>query len=450
MKQMKRYAWIVSMILLIAVLACTLAACDTDSRTMIPFVDTEGTSESTLYVKGVRIEDGSILVTYSDGSCVNIGSSVTNVNETKIENVTLVQDEEENTTMAASRALLSTVQVVCGFEKKVLMSTSGWGGRYYYDVKSYTTLGSGVIYQLDKTSGNAYIITNQHVVYDSESYDETGAHVSKNISIYLHGSTEAIEATYVGGSADYDIAVLQVEGSAQLKSSAAAAVTPTDTSALVVGSTALVVGNPEGAGISATSGIISVDSETIIMSAIDGSGAMQDFRVIRVDAAVNSGNSGGGLYNAKGELIGIVNAKIVSSSIENIGYAIPANVAIAVAQNIIDNEGTFRRCVLRVTPTAEETKLVYDQDMLQASIEETVKITEVSDGGAGDGIGLQKGDVIRSIRVGEREVVKVTRTFHIIDEMLNARVGDVIEITVERQGTEVTLQATVAESWVEQ
>lgn len=447
MKQMKRYVWIVSMILLIAMLACTLAACDTDSRTMIPFVDTEGTSESTLYVKGVRVEDGSILVTYSDGSCVNIGSSVTNVNETTIENVTLVQDEE-NTTMAASRALRSTVQVVCGFKKNVLVSTSFWGGGYRVEERSYTASGSGVIYQLDKASGKAYIITNQHVVYDSDSI--TDDHVSDDISIYLHGSTEPIEAAYVGGSADYDIAVLQVDGSVQLKSSAAAAAAPTDTSALVVGSTALVVGNPEGAGISATSGIISVDSETIIMSAIDGSGAMQEFRVIRVDAAVNSGNSGGGLYNAKGELIGIVNAKIVSSSIENIGYAIPANVAIAVAQNIIDGEGTFRRCVLRVTPTGVETKLVYDQETLRTAIEETVRISEVTTGGAGDEIGLQKGDVIRSIRVGERGVVKVTRTFHIIDEMLNARVGDVIEITVERQGTETTLRATVEASWVEQ
>lgn len=446
MKQMKRYTWIVCMILLVATLACTLVACDTDSHTMIPFVDPDGTTESTLYVKGVRIEDGSILVTYSDGSCVNIGSSVTNVNETTIENVTLDQGAGENT-VAASRALLGTVQVVCGFKKNVLVSTSFWGGGYRVEEKSYTAAGSGVIYRLDKTAGDAYIITNQHVVYDAASL--TDDHISDDISIYLHGSAAAIPATYVGGSVDYDIAVLRVQNNAQLKGSAAEAVMPTDTSALAVGSTALVVGNPEGAGISATAGVISVDSETIIMSAIDDSGSMQEFRVIRVDAAVNSGNSGGGLYNAKGELIGIVNAKIISSSIENIGYAIPANVAIAVAQNIIDNGGAFRRCVLRVTPTGEDTKLIYDQETLQASITETVKISEVTAGGVGEEIGLLKGDKIVSIRIGDRDLVHVTRTFHVIDEMLNARVGDTVEITVKRQDAETTLRATVTESWIE-
>ena len=62
-----------------------------------------------------------------------------------------------------------------------------------------------------------------------------------------------------------------------------------------------------------------------------------EMRVIRVDTAVNPGNSGGGLFNSKGELIGIVNAKIISSDVENIGYAIPSSVAINVADNIINH-----------------------------------------------------------------------------------------------------------------
>ena len=261
------------------------------------------------------------------------------------------------------------------------------------------------------------------------------------------GSTEAVRATYVGGSADYDIAVLRVNNPSALKGATAAKIA--DSSAFSVGSSALVVGNPEGAGISATAGIISVDSETIQMTAIDNENQKNNFRVIRVDAAVNSGNSGGGLYNAKGELIGIVNAKIVSSSIENIGYAIPSNVAVAVAENIIANNGSFRRAVLRVTPTGTDTHLVYDTETLLTSIVETVKVGDVTAGGAGETIGLKKDDTILSLQVGEREEVEVTRTFHIIDEMLNARVGDTIKVTVVRDGVTLILTGTVTTDWIE-
>lgn len=445
MKTMKKGSLLLALLLLVGVFCGLLVSCDTDSRTLVPFTGSSDKSgSSTPYVTNVKIEGGNIIVCYSNGSCVNIGSSVTNVTESKLGDVTINGSEGGVTQIAASRALLSTVQVICQFTKTVYYQAGPFGKVYKQD-QSYAAAGSGVIYSLDWETNEALIITNQHVVYDADS--NASDHISEDINIYMCGSTEAVRATYVGGSADYDIAVLRVNNPSALKGATAAKIA--DSSAFSVGSTALVVGNPEGAGISATAGIISVDSETIQMTAIDNENQKNNFRVIRVDAAVNSGNSGGGLYNAKGELIGIVNAKIVSSSIENIGYAIPSNVAVAVAENIIANNGSFRRAVLRVTPTGTDTHLVYDTETLLTSIVETVKVGDVTAGGAGETIGLKKDDTILSLQVGEREEVEVTRTFRIIDEMLNARVGDTIKVTVVRDGVTLTLTGTVTTDWIE-
>ena len=226
MKTMKRCLSVLALVLLFALLGGMLVSCDTDSRTVLPFAGSKGDGGgATPYVTEVTIDNGSIIVTYSDGSRVNIGSSVTNVNKNVIDNVTIEGGAGGTTEFAASRALQSTVQVVCKFKKTV----DGW---YYSQEKSYATAGSGVIYRFDEATGDAYIITNQHVVYDSDS--KTSAHVSDDISVYLPGSTSPIPVAYVGGSADYDIAVLRVKetGRAALKASDALAATPANSSAL--------------------------------------------------------------------------------------------------------------------------------------------------------------------------------------------------------------------------
>lgn len=133
-----------------------------------------------------------------------------------------------------------------------------------------------------------------------------------------------------------------------LKNSDAKEVEIANSNEINVGDKAIAIGNSEALGISATSGIVSVDSEYITMLSLDEK-AYVDHRVIRIDTAVNGGNSGGGLFNSNGQLIGIVNAKITDDSIENIAFAIPSNVAISIAQNILNNNGYFMRLILGVT-----------------------------------------------------------------------------------------------------
>lgn len=316
-------------------------------------------------------------------------------------------------------------------------------------VSIYTTsgAGSGVIYKLDKEHGTAYIITNFHVAYDTSR----GA-VNTEIGVCLYGQEAAeyaIKATYVGGSMKYDLAVLKIENSTVLMQSIAAAADFADSDNVAILDTAIAVGNAKGKGISATVGCINVDSETITVAFTDSRGNEYDvpLRVMRTDAAVNHGNSGGGLFNDKGEVIGIVNAKNTSSATDNIGFAIPSNVAKAVAENIIyycdgKIETNVYRCMLGITVGINALTPVYDTETGKVYKNETVVVKELTSNSAVAGL-LQEGDVINSITI---DGVKrnVTRTYHVIDTMLYARVGSNVIINVTRGGEakDVTIPIT--------
>ena len=175
--------------------------------------------------------------------------------------------------------------------------------------------GSGVI-----LSEDGYIITNAHVIMD-----ENMRNPADTITVRLTDGTE-YRAAIVNYDAYEDIALLKIE---------ADGLTPVhigDSDELVVGEEVLVVGNPLGElGGSVTNGIISATEREI---------EVEDtaMTLLQTNAAVNPGNSGGGMFNLKGELVGIVNAKSSGSGIEGIGFAIPANHAVSVAEKLMDSD----------------------------------------------------------------------------------------------------------------
>jgi len=190
----------------------------------------------------------------------NMGENVT-VEGGNNYNVTIDGVSQDNA--AAGKALLSAVSVRCTFK------TTAYGTTYQPGAtasREKSSAGSGVIYKLDKNKGEAYIITNYHVVYYNQSNTENG--ISDNITVYLYGQESneyAIPATYVGGSMNYDLAVLKVDGSKIIAESNAAAVSFADSNNVAVLDQAIAVGNHEALGISATLGYINVDSEYILM-----------------------------------------------------------------------------------------------------------------------------------------------------------------------------------------
>ena len=352
--------------------------------------------------------------------------------------------QEDNDVVQLAHNTMSVVSVYAGFTT----TTQGFMGQG--TKKAYSSAGSGVIVDLDKANGNATVITNYHVVYDSNADSQ----VSDSIYLYLYGAIngystqtnrdeggDGIKAKFLGGSMDYDVAVLEVEGSDILKESAAEEAVLGDSDNVDIGEKVFAIGNPEGAGISITDGVLSVDSEYIYMASSDGDRNVR-YRVMRTDAAINHGNSGGALFNAKGELIGITNAKSTAADVDNMGYALPINQVKAVAENALANGGSVKRALMGVDILVTDSAVSVDENEGMV-VEETVTIaTEVTKPTVAAYGKLQKGDVIRAMRIGDGKQMLITRLFHLSDLLLQIRVGDTVTFTIVRGGKEETVQIT--------
>lgn len=375
---------------------------------------------------------------------------------------------------AINRSLLSGVTILSGFKYNYSHS----GGLFGSINSTYTLFytGAGVIVDIDRDSGDAYVVTNCHVVYSDTSanifadevylylYGQDIQGVNYNLYVQrLSGGYETysvdddgdyrIEAEVVGASLTYDIALLKVTGSEVLKNSDARAAQFCESDDVYVGQQVYAVGNPEGEGMAATSGVVSKDSGYISMSLSDSSTPLAssyiEYRVIRTDAAINGGNSGGGMYNSSGELVGIINSKSVSEEIDNMGYALPGSNVKRLWKLMRDTyEGggyAFSKSTSGVTRAylPAEYSALYTQAYLNsegfAEITEIVSVTKVTGNS-----GLKTGDILTHIKISDAdgntvEDRQITRTYHIDDILLSARSGYKVTLTVLRGEGEVTV-----------
>ena len=253
----------------------------------------------------------------------------------------------DQTATVINSCLLSCLKVYTEF---AVSSTIGWGiySTTTSDIAIFT--GSAVVYKID--DDYTYVITNYHVVFDSNA-DATlnnNSLIARKIYGYLYGSESAPTKTesrdennltiydygdyaipfeYVGGSISNDLAVLKTPTSC-IKGINPNIKAINFADEYYVGETAIAIGNPEDEGISVTQGIISIDNEYITL-AIDNTS--RSYRSIRIDTALYSGNSGGGLFDNNGNLIGITNAG--NQTDENINYAIPLSIVKGTVENIL-------------------------------------------------------------------------------------------------------------------
>ena len=356
---------------------------------------------------------------------------------------------EDNDTKTIAKNLTSVVNVVSKF-------TAG-SGAY---AETYFGAGSGVILELDKAAGNATVVTNYHVVYDSDAGNVKTGSIAKEIYLGLYGDLltfnkqyqmtgEGILAQFVGGSPDHDVAVLKISNSSVLKNSEiVSTATLGNSDDVVVGEKVFAIGNAEGEGISVTSGVISVDSEYITMTSTVNANETTDYRVMRTDAAINHGNSGGGLFNAQGKLIGITNAKSVSEDVDNMGYALPVSQVKAVVDNVLEN-GAFKSAKLGITVQTIHSSAVWNDDSTALEIVEEIEVVEVGKTMNGllavAGKDLKAGDVLVSARLGDGEEIALTRRFYLIDLLLQVRKGDTLYLKVKRS----TFMGSTTETTIE-
>jgi serine protease Do len=229
---------------------------------------------------------------------------------------------------------------------------------------------------------------------------------------------------------DYDIALLKVERSEYLKMSNATQAKIGDSESVVEGEKVFAIGNPDGAGIAVTQGLVSVESEYITMASADGTERAVDFRVMRTDAAINGGNSGGGLFNANGELIGITNAKNASSEVDNMGYALPTTQVQNLCKNILhNNDGTVRVATLGVMVGITASQPYYDGEG-KLKIRETFSIVETARLGASSYGKFAVGDVFKEVQINDGEWIQLTRRYQVNDTLLSVKKGDTVRFKI--------------------
>ncbi len=256
--------------------------------------------------------------------------------------------------------------------------------------------GSGVIYSKD-----GYIITNNHVIDGANKIDVT----LRNGKVY--------EAEIIGTDAKTDLAVIKINGE-NLKAAKLG-----DSTQLVVGETVLAIGNPLGQlGGTVTNGIISaLDRE------IDIEG--EKMTLLQTNASVNPGNSGGGLFDYSGNLIGIVNAKSSGSGIEGLGFAIPISTAQPIIDQLIEIGYVSGRINIGMNFMDVDARSAFIYGLKNAG----VYVSEVEKGSYAEKIGIRTGDRIVSI-----DGVEVTITEQLMNIFEKYKVGDSVELKVERDG----------------
>lgn len=424
-----------------------------------------------LYVVSVHTgPSGEVIVEYSDGSTATVGGGSSIIyNDVSVEELYEYYKEQYGdisyeeflqmyltagagvTEISINRAALSTLRVY----SEARMTNDA-------DEKDLTLgIGSGTIYRMESTY--TYILTNYHVVYRelaNEDNDGPAEGIGQKLTVYLYGSesvpqknTEeldelgyptydygkyAIGCEYVGGSVSLDVAVLRTETQNFLDvNPQARAVTWADE--YHVGEAAFTIGNEDGRELTATQGIVSVERENI---ELEIGGVTRTYSLLRMDTPIYGGNSGGGLFNADGEMIGICNAG--RTNMDNINFAVPLYTARYAAENIIahyldGDSATFGAYDVTLGITVEENnaRFVFDESLGYGRTMTDVTITEVAAGSLAEQMGARVGDVLSAIVIDGVQY-DLRRMYEPGDVLLNVRAGSEISFILQRGGEQVT------------
>lgn len=258
--------------------------------------------------------------------------------------------------------------------------------------------GSGVIFDT-----NGYIVTNYHVVGEK----------TKTISVELYDGS-VYEGTYIYGDEYADLSVIKIN-----KTDCVAAKIG-DSSKMALGQMVVAIGNPLGYGLAVTPGVVSAFERSITVENIT-------MKLMQTSAAINSGNSGGGLFNLQGELIGIVNAKIGGTNVEGMGFAIPTTDVVKVLNDLKNYGYITGKARLGVTVQMKQYQTwPYMQTYTYT------QISEINPDGSAAKSGLQVGDILYKFNGAE-----ITSYERLTQQLTKYAVGDTVTLTVRRPTIEL-------------
>ena len=268
--------------------------------------------------------------------------------------------------------------------------------------------GSGVIISQD-----GYILTNNHVINGANS-----------VKVRLRDGTE-YDATIVGSDSDNDIALLKVSATGLSPA------TFGDSNSLAVGDYVVAIGNPLGElGGTVTDGIISALARKVTIEDTQ-------MTLLQTNAQVNPGNSGGGLFNANGELVGIVNAKQSATEVEGIAFAIPINNVLDILSDLKE----YGYVTGKVDLGIDFTDITSDETAFYYGVNQTgCYVLSVDSGSNAEKAGVTRGDLVTKVNDTD-----VSSSSDITTALEKAEVGDTVTFTVSRRGTSKTISFVLEE-----
>ena len=268
--------------------------------------------------------------------------------------------------------------------------------------------GSGVIISQD-----GYILTNNHVINGANS-----------VKVRLRDGTE-YDATIIGSDSDNDIALLKVSATGLSPA------TFGDSNSLAVGDYVVAIGNPLGElGGTVTDGIISALARKVTIEDTQ-------MTLLQTNAQVNPGNSGGGLFNANGELVGIVNAKQSATEVEGIAFAIPINNVLDILSDLKE----YGYVTGKVDLGIDFTDITSDETAFYYGVNQTgCYVLSVDSGSNAEKAGVTRGDLVTKVNDTD-----VSSSADITTALEKAEVGDTVTFTVSRRGTSKTISFVLEE-----
>ena len=283
-----------------------------------------------------------------------------------------------------------------------------------------TGYGSGFVYKKDNKYG--YIMTNNHVVEDADEV------------IVTLSNGEDVPATVLGTDSYMDVAVLRIDEDKVLQVAEIG-----DSTESKLGDTVFTVGTPvstEYAG-TVTKGIISGENREITVT---NNGSEYMMEAIQIDSSINPGNSGGPLVNINGEVIGVNSVKLVESSVEGMGFAIPIEVAMSQVEKLENGKEIVRPVIGVSLYDLDSLPLIGNSDLkIDSSIKSGVVVNSVESGSDAEEAGLERNDIIIKV-----DGTSVKGSAHLKYLLYKHEIGDSVRLTIIRNGNEkeLTLKLT--------
>lgn len=322
----------------------------------------------------------------------------------------LPNEDYSNTSISVANKVLPSI---VGITVEYTVSSPYYG---YQLQSSGTASGSGVI-----ISEDGYILTNNHVVNTSSNSIFYQVSDANKVTVRLYNDEKEYEAKIIGTDKTTDLAVIKIE-----KDNLTAA-TLGDSDKIKVGEFSMAIGNPLGMGSTVTAGIISASNRTVTS---DG----KNYTVIQTDAAINSGNSGGALVNANGEVIGINTLKLSGSGVEGIGFAIPINSTVDIYKQLI-SDGKVKRPYIGIGG-----KTIDEQTAKQYKVVEGVYVVSIEQFSPAEKSELKAYDIITEF--DGKEVKNMDE----LNEIKNThKIGDTVKIKVYRDNEYKELEIKLGE-----